>query len=90
MKRYTHDLETDLNDVDKTPSLIHKTLLTASTIYDLKYLAQVLNDENGSNWSRASLKRQVTCIPEPETPATTPARSVLSCREVHHSAPWMP
>ncbi|PJW38411.1 DNA (cytosine-5-)-methyltransferase, partial [Escherichia coli] len=54
MKRYTHDLETDLNDVDKTPSLIHKTLLTASTIYDLKYLAQVLNDENGSNWSRAS------------------------------------
>ena len=55
MKRYTHDLETDLNDVDKTPSLIHKTLLTASTIYDLKYLAQVLNDENGSNWSRASL-----------------------------------
>lgn len=49
MKRYTHDLETDLNDVDKTPSLIHKTLLTASTIYDLKYLAQVLNDENGSN-----------------------------------------
>ncbi|MDF9071619.1 hypothetical protein OU675_24815, partial [Escherichia coli] len=47
MKRYTHDLETDLNDVDKTPSLIHKTLLTASTIYDLKYLAQVLNDENG-------------------------------------------
>lgn len=64
MKRYTHDLETDLNDVDKTPSLIHKTLLTASTIYDLKYLAQVLNDENGSNWSRASLKRQVTCIPE--------------------------
>ncbi|MFZ3780399.1 hypothetical protein ACOYGI_24820 [Salmonella enterica subsp. enterica] len=48
MKRYTHDLETDLNDVDKTPSLIHKTLLTASTIYDLKYLAQVLNDENGS------------------------------------------
>ncbi len=44
MKRYTHDLETDLNDVDKTPSLIHKTLLTASTIYDLKYLAQVLND----------------------------------------------
>ncbi|MGT6121875.1 hypothetical protein ACRW2N_24415, partial [Escherichia coli] len=53
MKRYTHDLETDLNDVDKTPSLIHKTLLTASTIYDLKYLAQVLNDENGSNWSRA-------------------------------------
>ncbi|MEY6150699.1 hypothetical protein WJE43_24665, partial [Salmonella enterica subsp. enterica serovar Corvallis] len=63
MKRYTHDLETDLNDVDKTPSLIHKTLLTASTIYDLKYLAQVLNDENGSNWSRASLKRQVTCIP---------------------------
>ena len=59
-----HDLETDLNDVDKTPSLIHKTLLTASTIYDLKYLAQVLNDENGSNWSCASLKRQVTCIPE--------------------------
>lgn len=44
MKRYTHDLETDLNDVDKTPSLIHKTLLTASTIYDLKYLAQVLGD----------------------------------------------
>ncbi len=32
MKRYTHDLETDLNDVDKTPSLIHKTLLTASTV----------------------------------------------------------
>ena len=29
-------------------------------------------------------------VPEPETPATTPARSVLSCREVHHSAPWMP
>lgn len=49
MKHYTHEHETDLNDVDKAQYFIHKTLLIASTIYDLKYLAQVLNDENGSN-----------------------------------------
>ncbi|KAA0652009.1 hypothetical protein E2K66_12465, partial [Escherichia coli] len=53
--RNTRDRESDMNDVDKTPSLIHKNLLPAQTIYYLQYLAQVSNEENGSNSDSVSL-----------------------------------
>ncbi|EMS8117488.1 DNA (cytosine-5-)-methyltransferase, partial [Salmonella enterica] len=44
---------------DETPSSIHKLLVQVASIYDVKDLAAQLNAATGSDWSRASLIRQI-------------------------------
>ncbi|HIF8059160.1 TPA: DNA cytosine methyltransferase, partial [Escherichia coli] len=44
---------------DETHSSIHKLLVQVASIYDVKDLAAQLNAATGSDWSRASLIRQI-------------------------------
>lgn len=44
---------------DESPASIHKLLVQVASVYDVKDLVERLNDATGSDWSRASLIRQV-------------------------------
>lgn len=44
---------------DESPSSIHKLLVQVASVYDVKDLVKRLNEATGSDWSRASLIRQI-------------------------------
>lgn len=44
---------------NESPASIHKLLVQVASVYDVKDLIQRLNESTGSDWSRASLIRQI-------------------------------
>lgn len=44
---------------DKSPASVHKLLFQVASVYDIKDLVEQLNEASASDWTRASLIRQI-------------------------------